>query len=165
VLLKNVNLFISIARMKNIFILLSALFIVIVACNKDKFTTEPQVKIKSISPTTAIQGNLIQLKGSFTDDEGDLDSALIVHKWYNGDIVTRKDTIRDYILSNIPMPEGTRSAEFTISFLYGIFGDYPTLPATPVSKDTTATLGVIFIDKEKHRSNYAESEKIRLKKN
>jgi uncharacterized protein YodC (DUF2158 family) len=151
--------------MRNIFILLSALFIVIVACNKDKFTTEPQIKIKSIGPTTVVQGNLVQVKGSFTDEEGDLDSALIVYKWYNGATVTRKDTIRDYLLSSIPMPAGTRSADFTISFLYGIFGDYPTLPATPVSKDTTATLGLIFVDKANHRSNYAESEKIRLKKN
>jgi hypothetical protein len=152
--------------MKNTFILLSALFIVIVACNKDKFTTEPQVKIKSITPTTVVQGNVIQVKGSFTDEEGDLDSALVVYKLYNGNTVTRTDTIKDYLLSTIPMPVGTRSAEFTISFLYGISGGaYPLLPRAPFAKDTTAALGVIFIDKANHRSNYAESEKIRLKKN
>lgn len=141
-----------------------ALLVFAAACNKDKFTTEPQVKIKSISPGTVAQGTLVELKGTFTDDEGDLDSALVIYKWYNGDIVTRKDTIRDYLISNIALPAGTRSGEFVVRFLYGVFGDYPTLPSTPVAKDTTATLGLILVDKQNQRSAYVESERIRLTK-
>jgi hypothetical protein len=143
-------------------LLVLAFLVFAVACNKDKFTSAPQVKIKSISPANATQGNQVQIKGSFTDDEGDIDSALVIYKWYNGDVVTKKDTIRDYLISNIALPVGTRSGDFVITFLYGVFGDFPTLPSTPVAKDTTATLGLLFVDKQNQRSAYVESEKIRL---
>lgn len=139
-----------------------ALAVFAIACNKDKFTSVPQVKIKSISPSNVNQGNQVQMKGSFTDDEGDIDSALVIYKWYNGDVVTRKDTLRDYLISNIALPTGTRSGDFVITFLYGVFGDFPTLPSTPVARDTTATLGLLFVDKQNQRSTYVESEKIRL---
>jgi hypothetical protein len=136
--------------------------IVVTACNKDKFTTEPQVKAKSITPSTVEQGNIIRFRSKFTDKEGDLDSALIVYKWYNGAAVTMKDTFR-YSLSSLGIPTKTTDGDMNIEFSYGrILQGYVQLSS--VIRDTTSTLGVILIDKEAHRSNYAESDPIRLKK-
>lgn len=138
-----------------------------IACNKDKFTSEPQVKIKSISPETVYKGNRIELKGSFTDEEGDVDSVLIVQKLYSGNTVTVTDTFRSYTFSQLSFPKGTRSGDIIVSFLYGEFdpnGVYPVLPGSPFTKDTTLTLGLIVMDTMKHRSNFAESSKILLKK-
>ena len=150
--------------MKNKQILPALLVLLLAACNKDKFKTEPQVTIKSISPSTATDGNVISIRGNFTDDEGDLDSALIVYKWYNGAVVVKPgigDTLR-YTLENLNLPEKTRQADILIEFELGTFNN-PDLAKLPsVTRDTTATLGLILKDKKGQRSNYSESEKIRL---
>lgn len=146
-------------------IITAALFTaILVACNKDKFTTIPQVTIKSISPTTVSNGDIIDLKGTFTDDEGDVDSAFIVYKWYNGTAVVRNDTFR-YTVAGLGIPVKTRQADYTISFEYNTSNnpDLVKLPGVSV-RDTTATFGLILLDKKKNRSEYKESEKIRLKK-
>jgi hypothetical protein len=142
-----------------------AIVVFAIACNKDKFTSVPQVKIKSITPSIVSRGNIVELKGSFTDEEGDLDSALIIYKWYNGEVVVRKDTIRDYDFNNFttPLPVNTRSGDFLIRFSYNVqSNNYPFFPTPPSLRDTTASLGLIFVDKQKQRSVYVESEKIRL---
>lgn len=137
---------------------------IIFACNKDKFTTIPQVEIKSVSPTTVNNGDIIDVKGNFTDDEGDVDSAFIVYKWYNGTAVVRKDTFR-YSITGLGVPVKTRQADIVITFEYNTNNnqDLVTLPGASI-RDTTATFGLILLDKKKNRSEYKESNKVRLKK-
>jgi hypothetical protein len=148
--------------MKYSLLALFAFTAIFFACNKDKFTTIPQVDIKSISPKTVNNGDLLRMKAKFTDQEGDLDSILIVYKWYNGTTVVRKDTFR-YNLEALNIPVKTREADLSIDFEYNTTNlNIVTLPG--VSKDTTATLGLVLKDKEKNRSDYKESEQIRLKK-
>ncbi|MGB3005936.1 MAG: hypothetical protein WBC06_05490 [Chitinophagaceae bacterium] len=138
--------------------------IIVVACNKDKFTTVPQVELKSISPETVFNGDIIKLEGKYTDQEGDLDSVLIVYKWYNNTTVVRNDTFR-YSFDGLGIPDKTRQADIDVTFEYNT-NNYPDLVPLPgVSiKDTTATLGLILKDKEANRSEFKESGKIRLKK-
>ena len=151
--------------MKYYLLLMTLVITVTMACNKDKFTTEPQIKIKKISPDNVVKGNIIKVEGEFTDDEGDIDSAFIVYKFYNGSTATKIDTIDDYTITSVNLPPKTRQGDFVFSFSYGEFIDgYILLPGTPVGKDTSATLGLILKDKAGHRSNYSESDKIRLKK-
>jgi len=149
--------------MKNIQPLLITLLIVAISCNKDKFTTIPQISIESISPSTADNGNIITVKGKYTDEEGDVDSALIIYKWYNGATVVRKDTFR-YSFASFGLPP-TRKADVSVDFQYNTSNPngYVTLPGASL-RDTTGTLGIILVDKAKNRSNYAESKPIRLKK-
>lgn len=136
-----------------------------VSCNKDKFTTVPQISIRSISPSEVFKGDIIEVKGSFTDDEGDLDSAFVVYKYYNGSTATRVDTLDDFTIRSLNLPDKTRSGDITMRFAYGEFIDgYILLPGSPVSRDTTATLGLILKDKAGNRSNYAESERVRLRR-
>jgi hypothetical protein len=145
--------------------LVGMVILAILSCNKDKFTTEPQVKVKSISPSTVFRGDIIELKGKFTDDEGDIDSIYIVYKWYNNTTVTRHDTDR-YNAATLNLPAKIREGDILVQYAYG--QNIPpnrTLGGTPVAKDTTATFGLILIDKAGHRSGYSESDKIRLKKN
>lgn len=149
--------------MKYPLILLSVLFLVAAACNKDKFTTVPQVNIKSISPETVYHGDIIELKGSFTDEEGDIDTVAIVYKWYNGNTAVFTDTFKR-TLSSISVPENTRSADIIISFEYNSNNtSFPYLPGVSFN-DTTAAFGLLLIDKKGNRSEYKESGKIRLKR-
>ena len=142
--------------------------IVFFSCKKDKFTTEPQVTVKSISPDEVRQGTngsftIITLDARFTDDEGDIDTVLIIKKFYAGDSVTLVDTMAPYTLGGLNLPPKTRQGDMSVQFEYNTNnsgGAYVGFPG--VSKDTTATLGLILIDGASHRSNYSESSKIRL---
>ncbi len=147
--------------MKRILYILSFILVVAVACNKDKFTTVPQVSIKSITPSTVNNGNIISMKGSYTDLEGDLDSVFVVYKWYNGVLVTKKDTFR-YAYSNLNLPPKTKQADISIDFEYNTNNSGVFISLQGVSRDTTATLGLILLDELKNRSTYAESKPIRL---
>ena len=150
--------------MKQRLLLILVLTLIVMACNKDKFTTEPIVKVKSISPGTVNSGDVIVLKSKFTDDEGDLDSVYVVYKWYNGNTVVKNDTIR-YPVSLMNIPSKLREADLNVTFEYNTNNNPDLRPLPGVSlRDTTASFGLVLIDKASHRSNYAESDKIRLKK-
>jgi hypothetical protein len=149
--------------MKNKWLLPAIVMILITACNKDKFKTEPQVKIKSIAPSEVVSGDIILVKGEYTDDEGDVDSAFVVYKWYNGPTAGRNDTFR-YDFNRLILPPKTREGDVELTFEYST-RNHPEVPGIGgVPRDTTAAFGLIFIDKAKHRSVYSESDKIRLKK-
>lgn len=150
--------------MKQRLLLILVLTVIVMACNKDKFTTEPIVTVKSISPGTVNNGDVITLKSKYTDDEGDLDSVYVVYKWYNGATIVRNDTFR-YDFGMLNLPSKLREADMNVVFEYNTNNNPDLVPLPGVSlRDTTATFGLVLIDKAKHRSNYAESEKIRLKK-
>jgi hypothetical protein len=134
------------------------------ACHKDKFKTEPQFETKSISPGTVFSGDIISMKGSYTDDEGDLDSLFLVYKWYNGAAIVRNDTFR-FPFSFLRLPEKTREADLEVTLEYNTNNNPNLLQLPGVStRDTTASFGVVLKDKAGHRSNYAEWGQIRLKK-
>lgn len=147
--------------MRSSLFVLFALVVIAFACTKDKFTTEPQVSVKSISPSVVFNGDIITMKGKYTDLEGDIDTVLVVYKWYDGATVVKNDTFR-YPFSPLDVPPKTQEADINVTFAYNNTNNPPYLPG--VSKDTTASLGLILKDKSSHRSNYSESDKIRLKK-
>lgn len=145
-------------------IVIAAVAIIIIACNKDKFTTTPQVEIKSISPETLFSGNLLRIKGSYTDQEGDIDSVFIVRKFFAGTSATLIDTIEKIEFSTLGVPQKTMEAELEIIFEYNTQNNQNYRSLSGVSKDTTAAFGIVLKDKAANRSEYKESEKIRIKK-
>ena len=150
--------------MRNKILFIAVILFVLAACGKDKFKTEPQIEIKSISPSTVFSGDIISMKGKYTDDEGDLDTVFIVYKWYNGTTIVRADTAR-YPASLLRLPENTRESDVIMNFEYNTSRFQNTMVSLPgVPRDTTAAFGMILKDKAGHRSVYSESDQIRLKK-
>ncbi len=149
--------------MKYIFSSLVFLLAFTTACNKDKFTTIPQVKVQSISPDEVHFGDILSVKGSYTDQEGDVDSILIVYKWYNGSTAIPRDTFR-YSIQELEVPGNPRQADLEINFEYHTNNTNLRFLSS-VARDTTATFGLVVKDKEGNRSEYAESDPIRLTNN
>ena len=138
--------------------------ILFLSCEKDKFTTIPQIKVKSISPGTVDIGNIINMETEFTDEEGDLDSVYIVMKWFDGAVPNRVfDTIR-YSFASYNLPAKTREGDIFVKFSYGqqIQGYTQLTPSPAPLYDTTASFGILVVDKARNRSEYKESDKIRL---
>jgi hypothetical protein len=147
--------------MKTSLLLPAALLVIIISCSKDKFTTIPQVTVKSISPTTVFKGDVITMKAKYTDKEGDIDTVFVIYKWYNGATVVKKDTFK-YPFSTLNVPAKTQEADMEVTFEYHTNNnpDLRFLPGVP--RDTTATLGLILKDKAANKSIYSESKPIRL---
>ena len=142
--------------------LLFAFVAILAGCDKDKIETIPHLNINSISPNTVNAGQLIQMKGDFTDQEGDIDSALLIYKWYDGATAFMPFDTQRYNFAALGLPEKVTQADITVTFLYNEFASgYVTLPGVSI-RDTTATLGLILIDRAGNRSEYEESDQIRL---
>jgi|GEM_PF-218805 hypothetical protein len=162
-LLKDVNLvIIHFMKMKTLTLTLSVLVLIFAACKKDKFTTEPQIKFKSISPSEAIKGNIISFTSSFTDEEGDIQDSIIY-------VIKRFATIPTIDTFKLKLnPEGIpdgRQGDISIRFSYGEFSQDNTATFLNLETvDTQVSFGLLITDRAGHRSNYVESDKITLKK-
>ena len=135
------------------------------ACSKDKFETKPQIKINEFGPSEVVKGQLIQLRATVTDKEGDIqDSLYVVRKRYNitSGVLLNNDTIR-YSLKTLGAPTKTET-EIQVSFLYGELQPNVAPIENLVPVDRGYTLGLVIIDKAGNRSEYVESDKIILKK-
>jgi hypothetical protein len=142
-------------------IIFCALATVIIACNKDKFKTEPQVEIKSLSPDQVYKGDIITLRAIVRDKEGDIkDSVFVVRKVFTGPNV-KVDTLR-YTLKEFGSPYKTE-IELNVVFSYGELRDgYIFQNLENIDKDFS--VGLIVRDTSGHKSPYVESNKIVLKK-
>ena len=134
-----------------------------IACNKDKFQTKPQIKVKSLSSEIVPLNSALRLVLEYTDKEGDLaDSLIFVRQRLN-----IKGPKIDTIPLFIPSFPDTKEGEVQVDLRYA---DYLTfnLPAISIpgtggqreadtlnlkfvvvddagNKSDTATTGVIVI--------------------
>ncbi len=137
--------------------------LVLLACSKDKFKTEPQVEINSLSPDEVFNDGIFTLRATVRDKEGDLqDTVLLVSKRFDdSDVVLTHDTL-PFSLVNFGFPDKNQ-IELEIKFSYGedrpgyIFQNLET-------SDRKLALGLIVKDKAGNKSEYVESNKIVLKK-
>jgi hypothetical protein len=142
-------------------LLFSVLILALVACDKDKFKTEPQVEIKSFGPSEVNKGEFFTFRAVVRDQEGDLlDSVLLVRKRFNGNVELTVDTL-PYSTSNFGNPVKT-VIEVSAVFSYGELRD-GYIFANLENQDREFALGIIVKDKAGHRSEYVESDKIVLK--
>src|SRR6476660_9600753 len=103
--------------MKTTWVLLffaSAAFLV--ACNKDKFQTKPQLKLKSVSPDVVPFNSAIRFRIGFTDKEGDVQDSFFVRKVrLNKKVVP---TNLDSFWVQIPDFPNTDQGEFVLDLNY-----------------------------------------------
>ncbi|HVK97148.1 MAG TPA: hypothetical protein VM368_04990 [Flavisolibacter sp.] len=134
----------------------------LIACSKDKFKTEPQVEIKSLSPSEVRKGGFFSLNAVVRDKEGDLqDSVYLVRKRFNGTSLLTVDTIR-YNINAFGIPNKTQ-LELQVIFSYGEIREGAIFTNLEGS-DRNFAVGIIVRDKAGNKSQYVESDKIVLKR-
>ena len=83
-------------------VLLVLFLFAIISCGKDKYTTKPQIKIKSVTPAEMTRDNVLSILLEFTDKEGDItDSLYFVKQILNEN---QKGTAQEFQVSNIKLP-------------------------------------------------------------
>lgn len=65
------------------YLLLFFVFVILAGCNKDKFTTKPQLKIKSVNSTDISGSQDLVIVLDLTDKEGDYSTFFAVKKTVN----------------------------------------------------------------------------------
>src|SRR5215204_4684070 len=138
----------------------------VAACTKDKFKTIPQVEIKSFGPDEVFKGQLIHLNANVTDKEGDLqDSVIFYRKVFavnTRTLVSQDSSIRAN-LKTLAVPN-KQEIEVQLNMIYGESNqNYPTQNGSN-AVDRLLTVGMYIKDVAGNRSEYVESDTIRLKR-
>lgn len=107
-----------------------ALFLLI-ACRKNKFTTKPQLRIRSVSTNVVPVNGSITFTIEFTDKEGDVKDTLFVKKVRLNKKVT--PTIRDSFFYVIPSYPDTKKGDFIVDLNYISIESAITPPIIPGS--------------------------------
>ena len=141
-------------------ILLASISLLIISCNKDKFTTVPQLKYKSANITDVFPGDVLQMKLSFTDKEGDLDGLIYVQQY---SINCTRTKFEDSLA--IPKFPSTSNSDGEIVVSYG----YRVPPSLVEPQCNDVKLDTCFFrfaikDKAGNRSDTVQSEAIVLHK-
>lgn len=61
-------------------LLVAFIAFIIYSCNKDKYTSKPQLSLKSVNSTTIARGQVLSFNIEFTDKEGDIQDTMWIQK-------------------------------------------------------------------------------------
>jgi hypothetical protein len=137
-------------------ILFASISLLIIGCTKNKFTTAPQLKYKSVNTTELHKGEIIVFKLSFTDGDGDLQDSIMVEKIEP--TCTSSYFRQKYKLPLFPTTKDTEG-EFEISFGYSV-SNYPLLKAPQCNRNDTCYFRFMLKDKAQNTSDTVKSETI-----
>ncbi len=141
--------------MKNV--LFATIFIctiAILACSKDSVNTRPSLTLKSFNPEIIAANSNAQVKFTFGDKEGDLDS-LIIYKIRLNKRTT--PTTRDSLKFSVPDIEKNTSGDVIVDLTYQnhlISATNPPTTGTPPRREwDTLTFKFVLRDKAKNVSD------------
>ncbi|MES2881107.1 MAG: hypothetical protein V4676_03090 [Bacteroidota bacterium] len=143
--------------MKKIFAF-SLLIVALAACNKDKFQTKPQIKIKSQSGDLIpnVTGAALQVILEFTDKEGDIDDSIIVVRQR----LNRRNTAPKRIFG-ITLPQFNGASQGEIELILNrpnyLPGDLLPIGNAPNAERDTISLKFVLQDRQKNKSDTAET--------
>lgn len=128
------------------------------SCNKDKYTTIPQLKYKSANKKVFKSGDIITFTLSFTDAEGDLQDSLYVEKFEPKCVNSRFKQL--YKIPSFPTSKN-QTGEITITYGYNV-SSYPPILGPQCNRNDTCIFKFVLKDKAKNKSDTATSETIVL---
>jgi hypothetical protein len=137
--------------------LFSILLLFCTSCKKDKFSSTPSLKFKSVNTTELHNQQLLQFTLSFTDAEGDLTDSIFV-----SEVVPQcaNSNFGNYF----PLPAFPTSkdiqGDITVSFGYNVTGYQTVSPKCGVND--TAVFRFALRDKALHVSDTVSSPRIIL---
>jgi len=124
------------------------------SCKKNKYSTAPQLKYKSVNTKELQRGETLRFTLSFTDAEGDLTDSIIVQKIVSA-CRDRSNTsfTQKYKVPTFPTSKN-QSGEFVVSYNYNDVN-----PGCP-NRNDTAVFKFVLKDKAQNKSDTAVSDAI-----
>lgn len=132
-------------------VLISIFILLVAGCNKDKFTTAPQLKYKSVNTTVLNRNEDLIFTLSFTDAEGDLTDSIFIIKYVPG--CSASGISAQYRLPEFPTGKNQKG-DITITF------NYNDIPPKCFPKNDTCVFKFVLRDQAQHVSDTATSQTI-----
>ena len=134
------------------------------ACNKDKYTTKPQLEFKKINGNVFPKNSELKMVLNVTDKEGDLTDTLFIYKLNKN---CMKDTLKlFYKMPTFPTNTNLQT-ELLVNYTYGINGIYPSITLSSKcngNQNDTCTFKFIIKDKAGNKSDSVVSPQLVLLK-
>lgn len=148
-------------KMRNT-VLFSIIILLLFSCKKNKYTTKPQLKYKSVNGKVFRSGDIITFTLSFTDAEGDLisDSALYVRKFEPR--CPASNFAQYYPLPKDFTPGKDQAGEISVTYGYNNSSVPQQILGPRCARNDTCVFKFVLRDKEKNRSDTVTSEAIVL---
>lgn len=140
-------------------VLFSMIILFLFSCNKDKYTTVPQLKYESVNKKVFRSGDIIQFTLSFTDAEGDIQDTLYVEKFEPKCINSRFKQL--YKIPSFPTSKN-QAGEITITYGYNVSNLPPILGPQCANRNDTAVFKFVLKDMANNKSDTAISESVVL---
>ncbi len=142
-------------------ILTALVSLLVFGCNKDKFSSTPQIKFKSFNTKELQYGQVLQVKLSFTDSEGDLsDSIYVEQRSRNCAGTTFKEMYPLPVFPQVKNSEG----DLLISYGYRV-QNFPSLQETQCDLPIDTCYFLFMLkDKAQHMSDTIQTEDFYLYK-
>jgi hypothetical protein len=129
------------------------LFILVTGCKKNKFSSTPSLKFKSVNTTELRNQQLVEFTMTFTDAEGDLTDSIFVQEVVPG-------CANSNIQGLFPLPAFPTSkdqkGDIKVTFGYNVNGYTSVSPQCPPQNDT-ATFRFALKDQAQHVSDTVSS--------
>ncbi len=135
------------------YFLVPALLIAAIACSKDKFTSKPQITLKSIGPDSVGRTDIFSVDLAFTDKEGDIHDSLFMHMHIiNLNQQGLPSEFQDYGFP-IPFYPNKTQGDFQLNFARQIGSQYVLLPDPVTNQNDTVIFSFNVRDSRNNMSD------------
>jgi hypothetical protein len=156
-------------KQMNTKLLIAAAFTVLclTACQKDKFTTKPQLTFKSVNTQVLYPNQLIQFTIHYTDREGDIQNTIFyIQKVTLNCSATGSSFVDSMQLTPANVPkQNDAEGDVIVRYLYGVQTGYATLTGPRCAWNDTCYFRFALRDAAKNSSDTVMSPQIVIIKN
>lgn len=137
--------------MKTKISILCGFLLIFSACNKNKFSTRPQLSFESMSTNVLAPGNTITFTLKYTDKEGDIQDSLYVEK------ITKNCEQSDFtayykISDQVPVQQNSEG-EILVTYGYLTGQAIPEIKGPVCLENDTCVMRFVLRDKQKNASD------------
>lgn len=123
------------------------------ACNKDQFTTKPQLTFISVNKTEFVQGDLIEFTFEYTDKEGDIQNRFYVEEITRDENCPENNNAVNYAIPSEVPEEKQAKGTLRVRYIYNQFGEFPIYTGPKCQRNDTCYFRFALIDKANNSSD------------
>lgn len=146
--------------MKTKVLIVALISVTIAACNKDQFTTKPQLTFKQVNQTEFHLGNVIEFQIDYTDKEGDIQNKLYLEEVTN-DKDCPDNNFKSFYQVPTDLPDQSQGkGTIVIRYTYAQLGQYPIYPGPKCQRNDTCYFRFALTDKANNTSDTIVSPQV-----
>lgn len=133
--------------MRSKLLIVALISIIAGACNKNQYTTKPQLKFIGANSYTFVQGQVMEFNLEFTDKEGDIQNNIYIEEITNDKLCADNNFKSLYPLpSNFPQQKNSKG-NIIVRYIYGqVDGQYPDYPGPKCGRNDTCVFRFALTD-------------------